>query len=104
MATSKGGGRPQGKGGMDWSGSVRSGVVSGASAKTANDEHIPWSLIIAVVGLCVVLVVGVLLLGPVYVDVHNATLRANAATERAVEEINKMRKLRGELLDERGRQ
>lgn len=56
------------------------------------------------VGLCVVLVVGVLLLGPVYVDVHNATLRANAATERAVEEINKMRKLRGELLDERGRQ
>lgn len=53
------------------------------------------------VGLCFVLIIGLLLFGPMYVDLNNATQRAEVATERAIEEINKLRKLRGELLRER---
>jgi hypothetical protein len=59
---------------------------------TSKDERdIPWSLLIAVIVLCFVLVIALPVMGVMYMDMNNATLTA-------VEEIRKMRELRAKIL------
>ena len=59
-----------------------------------SDEHdIPWSLLIAVIVLCFVLVLTIPVMGVMYMDMNNAT---NAA----LQEVKKMRELRAKILME----
>ena len=94
MATGKGNGRPQGKGNMDWGGNVRNTVVRGADDRTTPDHNIPWSLLIAVVVLCLVLILVLPVMGLMYVDMNNAT-------NMAIHEVRKMKELRLQILQER---
>lgn len=59
-----------------------------------SDEHdIPWSLLIAVIVLCFVLVLALPVMGVMYMDMNNATIKA-------MEEVKKMRELRAKILTE----
>lgn len=59
-----------------------------------SDEHdIPWSLLIAVIVLCFVLVLALPIMGVMYMDMNNATIKA-------MEEVKKMRELRAKILME----
>jgi hypothetical protein len=51
--------------------------------------------------MAMILILLVLFISSVYVDMNNATNRASAVTDRAVEEINTIRKLRKEVYIER---
>lgn len=93
MATGKDTRGSASKGGMDWGSSVRSGVVQRPNDPSPPEPHIPWSLLIAVVVLCLVLVIVLPVMGLMYVDMNNAT---NAA----VTEVRKMKELRLKMLQE----
>jgi hypothetical protein len=56
-----------------------------------NEPHIPWSLLITVLVLCIVLVLVLPVMGLMYMDMNNATIAA-------MEEIRKMRELRAKIL------
>jgi hypothetical protein len=58
-----------------------------------DESHVPWSLLIAVVVLCFVLVIALPIMGIMYMDMNNATARA-------MEETKKMRELRAKILME----
>jgi hypothetical protein len=59
---------------------------------TDKDEpHIPWSLLVAVLVLCLVLVIALPVMGIMYVDMNNAT-------EAAMQEVKKMRELRAKIM------
>ena len=59
-----------------------------------NERDVPWSLLIAVIVLCFVLVITIPVMGVMYMDMNNATVAAMA-------EIKKMRELRAKILTER---
>lgn len=56
-----------------------------------DERNIPWSLLIAVIVLCFVLVLTIPVMGVMYMDMNNATIAA-------MEEIKKMRDLRAKIL------
>jgi ABC-type sulfate transport system permease subunit len=56
-----------------------------------NESHVPWSLLIAVVVLCFVLVIALPIMGVMYMDMNNATAKA-------MEEVKKMRELRAKIM------
>jgi hypothetical protein len=56
-----------------------------------NEPHIPWSLLITVLVLCIVLVLVLPVMGIAYMDMNNATIAA-------MEEIKKMRELRAKIM------
>jgi ABC-type sulfate transport system permease subunit len=58
-----------------------------------DESHIPWSLLIAVVVLCFVLVLALPIMGIMYMDMNNATAKA-------MEEVKKMRELRAKIIME----
>lgn len=91
MATSKDNRGSQSKGGMDWGGSIRPSVVQRPPDPAPNESHIPWSLLVAVLVMCLVLVIVLPVMGIMYMDMNNATAVA-------VEEIKKMRELRAKIL------
>lgn len=73
------------------SGAVHNIVVSMANDNDKNEHDIPWSLLIAVVVLCLVLVIALPVMGVMYMDMNNAT---NAA----IVEIDRMRRIRNLML------
>ena len=56
-----------------------------------DESDIPWSLLIAVIVLCFVLVIALPVMGMMYLDMNNATIAA-------MEEVKKMRELRAKIL------
>jgi hypothetical protein len=83
---------------MGWSNPFRSGVVRRPANPDTNEPHVPWSLLIAVLVLCIVLVVALPVMGLMYMDMNNAMYQAK-------EETRKMRELRAKiLLEMRGEQ
>ena len=59
----------------------------------SDERDIPWSLLIAVIVLCFVLVLALPVMGIMYMDMNNATIAA-------MEEVKKMRELRAKILME----
>lgn len=51
--------------------------------------------------LAMTLIVIVLFVSSVYVDMNNAVKKADAVTDRAIEEINKLRSVRQQITQER---
>ena len=79
-------------------GAVHNIVVPMGNDNDKDEPHIPWSLLVAVLVLCLVLVVALPVMGIMYMDMNNAT---NAA----MQEIKKMRELRAKIMIEiRGEQ
>jgi hypothetical protein len=56
-----------------------------------DESHIPWSLLVAVLVLCLVLVIALPVMGIMYMDMNNATIAA-------IQEVKKMRELRAKLM------
>ena len=73
--------------------SIRNDVVPMADDTHPNEPHIPWSLLITVLILCIVLVIVLPVMGVAYMDMNNATIMAT-------EEIRKMKELRIKILTE----
>ena len=94
MATGKEPRKSAGKGGMDWSAGVHPGVVQRPNDHAKSEPDIPWTLLVAVLALCLVLVLALPVMGIMYMDMNNAT---NAA----LAEIRKMKELRLKILKER---
>ena len=69
-------------------------VVLMANDSNQDERNIPWSLLIAVIVLCFVLIIALPIMGVMYMDMNNATIAA-------MEEIKKMRDLRAKILLER---
>ena len=78
---------------MDWRNPVRRGVVRRTSSNASSESDVPWSLLIAVVVLCFVLVIALPVMGVMYMDMNNAMYRA-------AEETRKMKELRIKILKE----
>ena len=76
---------------MGWSNPFRRGVVRRSASADSDEPHIPWSLLVAVVVLCFVLVIALPVMGIMYVDMNNAMYRAE-------EETRKMKELRLKIL------
>jgi len=72
---------------------VRNDVVPMANDTDKDERDVPWSLLIAVVVLCFVLVIALPVMGVMYMDMNNATAAA-------MEEVKKMRELRAKILME----
>jgi hypothetical protein len=91
MATGKYKKKAQGTTSVSNRGSIHNVVVSMADDTDKNESHIPWSLLVAVVVLCFVLVIALPIMGIMYMDMNNATAAA-------MQEIKKMRELRAKIL------
>jgi len=78
-------------------GSVHNILVHMANGNDKDERDIPWSLLIAVVVLCFVLVIALPVMGIMYMDMNNATVAA-------MYEIKKMRELRAKILLENTQQ
>lgn len=91
MATGKYKKKNRGANDVSNRGVVHNIVVSMGDDSDKNEPHVPWSLLIAVVVLCIVLVIVLPVMGFAYMDMNNATARA-------MEETRKMRELRAKIL------
>ena len=93
MATGKT--KAEGKGTTDirFSSSVRNSVVPMGNDSNKDEPHVPWSLLVAVLVLCLVLVIALPVMGVMYMDMNNAL-------HRAAEETRKMKELRLKVLRE----
>ena len=94
MATGKFKKKNRGADDVNSRGAVHNIVVPMANDSNQDERDVPWSLLIAVIVLCFVLVIALPVMGVMYMDMNNAT---NAA----MEEIRKMRDLRSKILTER---
>ena len=74
-----------------FSSSVRNSVVPMGNDSDKDESHISWTVFFAVLVVCLVLVVVLPVLGIMYMDMNNATIRA-------MEETKKMRELRAKIL------
>ena len=72
-------------------GAVHNILVPMANGNDKDERDVPWSLLIAVVVLCFVLVLALPVMGLMYMDMNNATVMA-------MEELKKMRELRAKIL------
>jgi hypothetical protein len=72
-------------------GRVHNIVVPMANDSNSNEPHIPWSLLVTVLVLCLVLVIALPIMGIMYMDMNNATIAA-------MQEVKKMRELRAKIL------
>jgi hypothetical protein len=70
---------------------VRNRVVFMANDNAKDESDVPWSLLIAVIALCFVLIIALPIMGIMYMDMNNATVAA-------MEEVKKMRELRAKIL------
>ena len=93
MATGKYKKKDKGTANVNPRGAVHNIVVPMANDNDQNEPHIPWSLLVAVLVLCLVLVIALPIMGVMYMDMNNATVRA-------MEEVKKMRELRAKILME----
>ena len=62
-----------------------------ANDNDKDERDVPWSLLIAVIALCFVLVIALPVMGIMYMDMNNATVAA-------MQEVKKMRELRAKIL------
>lgn len=82
---------------MGWSNPFRRGVVRKPSSPPANEPDVPWTLLVAVVVLCFVLVIALPVMGVMYMDMNNALYRAEQETRKMKElRIKVLREMRGE--------
>ena len=82
---------------MGWSNPFRRSVVRRSSNSDSDESHIPWSLLLAVVVLCFVLVITIPIMGVMYVDMNNAMYRAAEETRKMKElRLKVLREMRGE--------
>jgi hypothetical protein len=58
-----------------------------------NEPHIPWTLLITILVLCIVLVIVLPVMGVAYMDMNNAMYKA-------AEETRKMKELRLQIIKE----
>jgi hypothetical protein len=72
-------------------GTVHNVLVSMGNDTNKDESHVPWSLLIAMVVLCFVLVLALPIMGIMYMDMNNATAKA-------LEEVKKMRELRAKII------
>lgn len=91
MATGKYKKKDKGTSNVNSRGTVHNIVVPMANDTDKDEPHIPWSLLIAVLVLCLVLVIALPIMGVMYMDMNNATAKA-------MEEVKKMRELRAKIL------
>jgi hypothetical protein len=91
MATGKYKKKNKGTDSANYRGAVHNVVVPMANDNDKDERDIPWSLLIAVVVLCFVLVIALPVMGIMYMDMNNATIAA-------MQEIKKMRELRAKIL------
>ena len=82
---------------MGWSNPFRRGVVRRSSSNASNEPDVPWTLLVAVVVLCFVLVIALPVMGVMYMDMNNALYRAAEETRKMKElRMKVIRELRGE--------
>ena len=93
MATGKYKKKDRGADDVNRSGSVHNVVVRMGDDTFKDERDVPWSLLIAVVVLCFVLVIALPVMGVMYMDMNNATAAA-------MQEVKKMRELRAKILME----
>ena len=91
MATGKYKKKNRGADDINSRGVVHNIVVPMDNDTNKDEPHIPWSLLITVLVLCIVLVVVLPVMGIAYMDMNNATVMA-------MEEARKMRELRTKIL------
>ena len=93
MATGKYKKKNKGTDNVSNRGAVHNVMVRMGNDTDKDERDIPWSLLIAVVVLCFVLVIALPVMGIMYVDMNNATAAA-------MQEVKKMRELRAKILME----
>ena len=93
MATGKYKKKNRGTDDINNRGRVHNIVVPMANDPDSNEPHIPWSLLVTVLVLCLVLVIALPIMGIMYMDMNNATVMA-------MEEVKKMRELRAKIMME----
>ena len=93
MATGKYKKKNRGADDVNSSGSFHTSVVSMGNDNDKDEPHIPFTLLIALLVMCIVLIVALPVMGIMYMDMNNAT---NAA----MQEIKKMRELRAKIMIE----
>jgi hypothetical protein len=82
---------------MGWSNPFRRSVVRRSVSSDSNEPDVPWSLLIAVVVLCFVLVIALPVMGVMYMDMNNAMYRAQEETRKMKElRLKVLREMRGE--------
>jgi hypothetical protein len=91
MATGKYKKKNRGTDDVNSRGTVHNVMVHMGNDIDKDESHVPWSLLIAVVVLCFVLIIALPIMGIMYMDMNNATARA-------MEEVKKMRELRAKIL------
>jgi hypothetical protein len=91
MATGKYKKKDKGTANVNSRGTVHNIVVPMANDSDKDEPHIPWSLLVAVLVLCLVLVIALPIMGIMYMDMNNATAKA-------MEEVKKMRELRAKIM------
>jgi len=91
MATGKYKKKNRGADDVNSRGRVHNIVVPMANDTSKDERDVPWSLLIAVIVLCFVLVIALPIMGIMYMDMNNATAMA-------MEEARKMRELRVKIL------
>jgi hypothetical protein len=79
---------------VDWSSRIGAGMVSRPNGRPPSNDDPPWSLIVAVLVLCLVLIVIVPVMGLMYLEM-------NEASKASIRETNRMRELRLQILKER---
>ena len=93
MATGKYKKKDRGPDDANSRGSFHTNVVHMGNDSNKNESYVPWSLLITVLVLCIVLVIVLPVMGIAYMDMNNATAKA-------MEEIKKIRELRAKILTE----
>ena len=97
MATGKYKKKNQGTVNVNRGGGIHNVVVSMANDINKNESDVPWSLLIAVVVLCFVLVIALPVMGVMYMDMNNAMYRAQEETRKMKElRLKILREMRGE--------
>ena len=91
MATGKYKKKNRGADDVNRSGSFHNIVVPMGNDLNKDEPNIPWSLLVTVLVLCIVLVIVLPVMGLMYVDMNNATAMA-------MEEARKMRELRAKIM------
>ena len=78
-------------------GAVHNVLVSMANDNDKDEQHIPWSLLITVLVLCIVLVIVLPVMGIMYMDLNNAMYQAAQETLKMKElRLQVIKELRGE--------
>ena len=91
MATGKYKKKNRGADDVNRGGAVHNVVVSMGNDTDKDEPHVPWTLLVTVLVLCLVLVIALPIMGIMYMDMNNATVKA-------MEEVKKMRELRAKIL------